>query len=300
MESPTRIKNILTAQKTFLSIFLSGTALSFLLWMNHQSFDEFLVVFSIGSVSSFLIAISWTEIERKHVRLAAVAAVFVAFSLTTVFYMVNSSMGHKCLAWSAHSAENPLTDQCETFVYGGCGPTPEPWYYRDSCSPESTERMCDRLENSSKEDADELHYHLCTDYPDLNFTAKEYDERNETLTLEITESEFNSSNTENLKIVGRKDEGFRMKRGDRIYNTSNLLAKYNRSVFNGSLEVGDRFTVTYDGSDLDKDERKGADNREEDYATYVLRWQKEEDMERGKLLGHMRFREGDFEYSQRF
>lgn len=158
--------------------------------------------------------------------------------------------------------------------------------------------MCERLENSNKEDADQLHHSLCTDYPDLNFTVVSYNPDNESLTLEVTESEFNSSNAEKLRIKSG-DKLFQMRRNGQIYNTSNLLASNETSIFNDSIEPGDHFTIVRDGFDSDGDGIEGVDFEQEDYESYILRWDEKNSFE-NRLLDHMKFRKGDFEYSQRF
>jgi len=295
VSTPSKTKKLLKPQSIFWKISGTGLLISLLISITERTFSSFIELFSVFAVLSLAVAVVWTLPERRY--LSIVAVLFVVITAIPIIGFTQS--GGKCLAWSAHSAQDPVTGQCQSFVYGGCGPKPDPWYYKDSCSPESKERMCERLSRSSKEDADQLQHYLCTDYPDLNFTMIDYDEANETLTLEITESEFNQSNTERIYIIP-SEEKFRIRRDSQTYNTSNLVAQNESSAFNKSLEHGDRFTIIQDGTDSDNDGTKGVDYNH-GLISYVLRWQSHEDAPKGKILGHIRLtKEEGFEYSQMF
>ena len=182
--------------RTFLSIFAVGVLISLFICVNNRSFNSFILVFLSGSVVSLLIAVSWSFIENRYISSVIVIAVFLTAGFTALGALHNQS---RCLAWSAHSVENPVTGECKAFVYGGCGPTPEPWYYT-TCSEQSQEELCNQLQNSSREDSDKLYDRLCIEYPDLNLSILNYNEVNETLKLQVTESEFNLSNTDKLRI----------------------------------------------------------------------------------------------------
>ena len=249
----------LVEDRVFLGIFLTGVLLSFIFSVNNKSFPVFLGFFFSGSFVSLLAAVSWRGIETGYLKILAVLAVFLVSGSAGLFYLQGQ---FSCVAWSAHSAENPVTNTCHAYVYGGCGPTPEPWYY-SQCSPESEERLCDRL--------DQLHEHLCTDTPKLEFNISSYDRENETITFEVIESTVNSSNTEILKLAD-DDRNFTLKADGGIYNHSILVGKKNRSIFGESLEGGDEFTVLRDGDDLDGDGVDGADSGEDMSVFYSFNW----------------------------
>ena len=254
--------------RTFLSILVVGVLISLFISVNNRSFNSFILVFLSGSVVSLLVAVSWSFIENRYISSVIVIAIFLTAGFTALGALHNQS---RCLAWSAHSAENLVTGECKAFVYGGCGPTPEPWYYT-TCSEQSQEELCNQLQNSSREDSDKLYDRLCIEYPDLNLSILNYDEVNETLKLQVTESEFNLSNTDKLRIEPWENRSFRIRKDGKTYDTSVLIAEAEPSIFNGSLDSGDEFTIVYDGTDFDNDNRSGADFRDGDWITYVLEW----------------------------
>lgn len=259
-----------SSDRRFLGIFLTGVLLSFAFSVNNKSFPVFLGFFLSGSVVSLLVAALWTGIEKNYLRVIAVLAILLASGSGLLFFLQGQS---SCVAWSAHSAENPVTNTCHAYVYGGCGPTPEPWYY-GQCSPESRNDMCGRLENSSREDADQLHQHLCTDTPELGFEVASYDDENETITLEVEESNVNSTNTRILQLAD--DRNYTIEVDGEIYRHGVLVNRVNDSIFGKSLEEGDRFTVIRDGVDHDEDGIKGADPVEGVGVFFTFWWKNNE------------------------
>lgn len=253
----------------FWLIFLSGSTLSFIISVNQSTFSSFQRLFLAGISLSLILAGSWCLIERKNLRIAVMTGIFL---FSGIYGLHVSSEPSQCLGWFAESSQNPVTGQCQAFVYGGCGPTPEPWYYKDSCTTQAKEEMCGRLAKASGDESETLHSRLCVYYPKINLSVVEYDSGNETLRLKVTESTFNLSNTGKLRIEPWENRSFRIKRSGKTYNTSVLIAQNEKSVFNGSLNAGDEFTVVYDGTDFDGDGRKGVDFKSDPEISYVLEW----------------------------
>lgn len=279
----------------FLAIAFAGVVISLFASANLRTFSSFLVTFSIGTALSLAISYSITARASNKLKSILIISVLIISSFAVLF-TAQGRLG--CVAWQAHSAQNPLTNQCEAIVYGGCGPKPDPWYYKDQCSPEPKQAMCERLQNSNREDADKLEYSLCTNYPELVLSKTEYDEENEELTLEVVESEYSFSNTKNLSLVNDRNGDFEIKNGAKVYNTSVLLGRGQKSVFNNSINQGDAFTIVDDGHDLDNDGVNGVDYREGETSFYqIYYWNKGE---RGTIAHIDLNYNGEFEYGQRF
>lgn len=271
--------------RRFLGIFLIGVLLSFILSVNNKSFPVFLGFFLSGSVVSFLVAASWTGIEKNYLRVIAVLALFLVSGTGLLFFLQGQ---FSCLAWSAHSAENPVTNTCQAYVYGGCGPTPEPWYYSDSCSPESKAEMCEKLRESSKEEDEKLRHYLCTDTPELNLSVVEYDRENETMTIEVEESTVSPLNTRFLKIGG-DDVNLTIRANGKTYNHSILVSRVRESIFGSSIENGTQFTILRDENDADGDGVEGVDPYEDIGVLYNFKWYDEDGSDAGNMA---------FEYSE--
>ena len=254
--------------RRFLGIFLIGVLLSFILSVNNKSFPVFLGFFLSGSVVSFLVAASWTGIEKNYLKVIAVLALFLVSGTVLLFFLQGQ---FSCLGWSAHSAENPVTNTCQAYVYGGCGPTPEPWYYSETCSPEPKAEMCEKLRESSKEEDEKLRQHLCTEPPEFNISVVDWDRDNETLTLTVSESDIDLSNTRAFRI-GDPDETLQVERKGNVYNTSMLFSSFQESVFQGSIPEKSNFTVITDGDDLDNDGTEGVDSLEDELIHLQFLW----------------------------
>ena len=264
--------------RRFLGIFLTGVLLSFILSVNNKSFPGFLGFFLLGSLVSLLVAVSWTGIERNYLRVIAVLAILLASGSGLLFFIKGQT---SCVAWSAHSAENPVTGTCQAYVYGGCGPTPEPWYY-GQCSPESRNEMCGRLKDSEEEEDERLRHHLCTDTPELSFSVISYDEKNETMALEVEKSTVNSLNTRFLKIGG-EEKNFTIRANGELYNNSILISRVRESIFGNSLENGTEFTILRDGDDADEDGINGVDPYGDSGIFYNLQWYDEDGSDTGNM-----------------
>ena len=110
----------------FISVILLGAVLSFLVFINSESLFRFLTGFGLGVIASISAAYALiTETWRRILLFGLVSAATVSLVILS-FY----GGGNSCLAWSPHTAENPVTGKCEAFIYGGCGPKPDPWHYR--------------------------------------------------------------------------------------------------------------------------------------------------------------------------
>lgn len=256
-----------SSDRTFLGIFLTGVLLSFILSVNKKSFPVFLSFFLSGSLASFLVAASWTGIEKNYLRVIAVLSIFLVSGSGLLFYFQGQT---SCLAWSAHSAENPVTNTCHAYIYGGCGPTPEPWYHTQ-CSPESKAEMCEGLRESGKDEDEKLRQHLCTESPEFNISVVERNRDKETMTLRVSESNIDLSNTRAFRI-GDPDETLQLERNETVYNTSMLFSSFQESVFQGSIPEKSNFTVITDGDDLDNDSIEGVDSLEDELIHLQFQW----------------------------
>ena len=274
-------------------VVLVGIFITLALVYDQRTFSDFVSKMVIGSALSIAIGliVYKTDSEPLHICLFLV--------LLSSLGGIHLDTNDRCLAWAAQSAEDPVTGQCRSFVYGGCGPTPEPWYYEETCSSESQERMCSRLESSNNEEDRKKGRWLCTDYPDFNMTLVRHNLENETLKVRVTENEFNYYKKKKFAITIHEDMEIRIEHDGELYNTSNLIAKNETSVFNDSMNIGDEFTIVYDGIDRDGDGRKGADFEHGDL-WYHFEWSKTGEKE-GTHLGSMRVSKKDgLEYSQMF
>lgn len=267
-----------SSNRRFLGIFLTGVLLSFILSVNNKSFPVFLGFFLSGSVISLLVASLWTGIEKNYLRVIAVLAILLASGSGLLFFLQGQ---FSCLAWSAYSAENPVTNTCHAYVYGGCGPTPEPWYY-GQCSPEPRNEMCEKLRDSEGEENEKLRHHLCTDTPELSFSVISYDEENETMTLEVEKSTLSSFNTRFLKIGG-DEKNFTIRANGELYNNSILISRVRESIFGNSLENGTEFTILRDGDDADEDGINGVDPYGDSGIFYNFQWYDEDGSDTGNM-----------------
>jgi len=259
----------LAGDRVFLGIFLTGVLISFFASVNQIGVLLFLGFFLSGSLISLMVALSWSEIQTGYLRVLAILAVFLVSGIAGIFYFQGQT---SCLAWSAYSAENPVTNTCHAYVYGGCGPTPDPWYYQDTCSPEAKDNLCQDLRESGSDEDERLAHHLCTETPEFNISVIERDRENETLALKVSESSIDASNTRSLRIGG-PDETLRLERNGTVYNTSLLLSPYQESVFESSVPENSSFTVLRDEDDLDDDGIQGVDSREGNLIHLQFSWQ---------------------------
>lgn len=259
----------LAGDRVFLGIFLTGVLISFFASVNQIGVLLFLGFFLSGSLISLMVALSWSEIQTGYLRVLAILAVFLVSGSAGIFYFQGQT---SCLAWSAYSAENPVTNTCHAYVYGGCGPTPDPWYYQDTCSAEAKDNLCQDLRESGSDEEERLEHHLCTETPDFNISVVERDRENETLALKVSESSIDASNTRSLRIGG-PDETLRLERNGVAYNTSLLLSPYQESVFESSVPENSSFTVLRDEDDLDDDGIQGVDSREGNMIHLQFSWQ---------------------------
>lgn len=250
----------------FAAVLLTGSLLSFVGFVNSRSFQGFVAGFGTGLAASFSAAYGLIEENRRKTVISAAVFILSAFFVFITFF---GNSGANCAAWSPHTAENPVTGKCQAFIYGGCGPKPDPWYYQE-CGPDSKEKLCDRIPQEIDNSPERFERMVCMFEPDLEMELVDYSEENEKLELEVTENQFNTSNTRELGFTG-KGEGFRILKENQVYNTSLLISRDQESVFNSTMSAGDRFTIVYDGLDSDNDGVEGADYRE-GRIRYTLEW----------------------------
>ena len=119
------LKNFLHDRRrlVFAAVFLTGVLLSFVGFVNSRTFPDFIAGFGIGLAASFSAAYALTSFDRRKTVISAIVFALSAFFVFITFF---GNSGANCLAWSPHTAENPLTGKCEAFIYGGCGPKPDP------------------------------------------------------------------------------------------------------------------------------------------------------------------------------
>lgn len=226
--------------RKFLAIFGTGIVLSFLVSFNSIGITIFASRFAGLSLVTLLIASAYRFIETGWIKAGAMILVLLISGLTGFTFLYTSQ---SCLAWSAHSAENPVTSQCKAYVYGGCGPKPSPWYYT-SCSTDSKQAMCDRLDNASSERKQKLEEHLCRDRPDLRIAVTDYDWERKNLEVNLTEGRFSTFNTRKLELRTARRTEIGLAKNESIQNSSLLLSDNETGLFRWQIKSGDSFNVT--------------------------------------------------------
>lgn len=226
--------------RTFLAILGAGLLLSLAVSINSKSFGLFASRFTAVFLVAFLTASAYRFINNGWMKVGAAILILLISGLTG-FTFLYTSQG--CLAWMAHSAENPMTGQCNAYVYGGYGPEPSPWYY-SSCSTDSKQAMCDRLDNATSERKQKLESHLCRDRPDLEVEATDYSQEEDALELNFTEARFSTLNTRNLELRTVRGTEIGLARNESVQNSSVLLSIDKTGLFPRMIKSGDSFTVT--------------------------------------------------------
>jgi hypothetical protein len=130
---------------------ITGLILGFLIMFQASTF--FYMVFGTLYIALMFYTIGkiWESTEKLYKRLIIIFGILVLFvGLFIVLGMISGAF-MSCMAYMPYTAQNPVTGVCESYVYGGCGPKPHPWYYKESCNPKSLQEMCQKTGPNNEE-----------------------------------------------------------------------------------------------------------------------------------------------------